>query len=63
MTPTCRHCRHAKPWLVHGGVHVECLAKGERGYAWDIERQCGQFERKSLEPLGNQPRRYRNHDG
>ncbi|ADE14124.1 hypothetical protein Nhal_0951 [Nitrosococcus halophilus Nc 4] len=44
MTPTCLH---AKPWLVHGGISVECLAKGERGYAWDIERQCGQFERKA----------------
>lgn len=49
MTVSCRHCRYAKRWLLLGGISVECLAKGERGYAWDIERQCEQFERKPLD--------------
>ncbi|ADE14146.1 hypothetical protein Nhal_0973 [Nitrosococcus halophilus Nc 4] len=61
MTVSCQHCLHAKPWFVHGGISVECLAKGERGYAWDIERQCGQFERKPSDSPGKSHARIKAH--
>lgn len=48
MTVSCQHCHHARRWLVGGGISVECLARGERGYSWDLERECGQFVEKAL---------------
>jgi hypothetical protein len=52
--PNCKHCQHAKRWLSGGTIVVECLAKGEMGYPWNIEFECEEFERKPLkDPLEN----------
>jgi hypothetical protein len=55
--PNCKHCKHAKRWLASGTIVVECLAKGEMGYPWNVEFECEEFEKKSLkEPSVNNVR-------